>query len=239
VGSEIPDVLKGLKEELQRKVAYIKKMETHVQKNELQIREQEEAIRRIEETSRQCVTKLSGLFHPDGEAQMKSQLYDEKIGQPGLEGAARMKNVVRDYSKKVEAYLVEFRELAEHMRKSSSNEEPDQEETANRGERVGSGEGLQGVFNVSADAPQEGEIDRLMRNESSTQQHTSRVGLNVEPIQMFRLAGVSPVEIRNLSEEMEAMGAQPDRVERQQGGPGGHPGSQRGGAQVGELTGER
>jgi hypothetical protein len=180
--SESVALLKGLKEELQRKVAYIKIMETHVQKNELQIREQEEIIRRIGETSRQCVTKLSGLFHPDGEAQMKAQLYDEKIGQPGLEGAARMKNVVRDYSKKVEAYLVEFRELAEHMRKSSSNEEPDQEETANRGERVESGEGLQGVFNVSADAPQEGEIDRLMRNESSTQQHTSRVGLNVEPI---------------------------------------------------------
>jgi hypothetical protein len=112
-------------------VAYIKKIEAHMQKNELQIREQEEAIRRIGETSRQCVTKLSGLFHPDGEAQMKARLYDEKVGQPGLEGAARMKNVVREYSEKVEAYLVEFRLLGEHIRESSSDEEPGHEETAN------------------------------------------------------------------------------------------------------------
>jgi hypothetical protein len=50
------------------------------------------------------------------------------------------------------------------------------------------------------------------------------------------------VEIWNLSKEIEAMGVQPDRVERaerQQGGPGGHPGSQSGGTQVGEQTGER
>jgi hypothetical protein len=45
------------------------------------------------------------------------------------------------------------------MRESSSDEEPDQEETEKRGERVGSEEGLQGVFNMSADAPQEREID--------------------------------------------------------------------------------
>jgi hypothetical protein len=161
-------LLEGLKEELQRKVAYIKTMEDLVQSSELQIQEQEEIIRRIGETSRSCVSRMSGLFYPDGEAQMKARLYDQKVGQPGLEGLARMKNVVREYSEKVEAYLVEFRLLAEHMRDSSSNEEPDQEETANWCERVGTGEGLQGMFNVSADAPQEGELDRLMRKRSST-----------------------------------------------------------------------
>jgi hypothetical protein len=91
-------------------------MQAHVQRNELQIREQEDTIRRIGETSRQCVTKLSGLFQPDKEAQMKARLYDERVGQLGLEGAASMKNVVREYSDKVEAYLVQFRVLAECMR---------------------------------------------------------------------------------------------------------------------------
>jgi hypothetical protein len=56
---------------------------------------------------------------------------------------------------------------------------------------------------------------------------------------MFRPAGVSPVEVRNLSEGMEAMGVQPDRVERQQGGPGGHPGGQSGSTREGEPTGGR
>ncbi len=237
--SESVALLKGLKEELQRKVVYIKRMEAQVKKNELQIREQEETIRRIGKTSQQCITKLSGLFHPDGEAQMKARLYDEKVGQPGLEGAARMKNVVREYSEKVEAYLIEFRELAEHMRGNFSDEEPGREETVNRGDRVGSGEGLQGMFNASTDAPQEGEIDRLMRTGSSTQEHTSRVRLDAEPIHMVRPAGVSPVEVRNLSEEMEAMDVQSEGVERQQGGPGGHPGSQPEGTQAGEPTGGR
>ena len=125
-----------------------------------------------------------------------------------------MKNVVREYSDKVEAYLVEFRVLAEHMtRESFSDQEPDEEEAANQGEKVGSGDGLQGVFNMSADAPQEGEIDRLMRKENSTQEHTSRAALNVEPIHMVRPAGVSPEKLRDLSEGMEAMGVQPDRAE--------------------------
>jgi hypothetical protein len=92
---------------------------------------------------------------------------------------------------------------------------------------------------MSADVPQEGEIDRLMRMGSSTQEHTSRAVLDVEPIHMVRPAGVSPVEVRDLSEEMEAMGVQPDRAEGQEGGPGGHPGGQSGGAQVGEPTGEQ
>jgi hypothetical protein len=95
------------------------------------------------------------------------------------------------------------------------------------------------MFNMSADAPQESEIDRLIRKESSTQEHTSQVGLNVEPIHMFRPAGVSLVEVRNLSEGKEAMGVQSDRVERQQGGPGGHPGGQSGSMREGEPTGGR
>jgi hypothetical protein len=56
---------------------------------------------------------------------------------------------------------------------------------------------------------------------------------------MVRPAGVSPVEVRNLSEEMEAMGVQPEQVERQRGGPGGHPGGQSGGTHGGEPTGGR
>jgi hypothetical protein len=75
---------------------------------------------------------------------MKAMLYEERLGQPGLEGAVRMKNVVREYSDKVEGYLVEFRELVEHMKESSSDKEPDQEETANWGERVGSRVGWRG-----------------------------------------------------------------------------------------------
>ena len=129
-------LVKGLEEELQRKVAYIEKMEGHVERNEIRIREQEDIIRRIGETSRNCVTTMSQLFQPDGEAQMKARLYDERVGQPGLEGAARLKNVVRDYAVKVENFLVEFRALAEHMsRDSSSTSVPEEEEVTNRGER--------------------------------------------------------------------------------------------------------
>ena len=235
--SEAAVLILGQQEELHRKADYIEKMEAHVRTNELQIREQEETIRSIGETSRQCVTKMVQLFQPEGEVQMKARLYDQKVGQPGLEGAARMKNVVREYSDKVEAYLVEFRSLAEQMtRESSSASEPDEEETTNRGERVGSGDGLQGVFNMSAEAPQAGEIDRLMRMGSSTQEHTSRPVMDVEPIHMVRPGGVSPEEVRDLEEGMEAMGVQPDREERQEGGPGGHPDGQPGGAQVGEPT---
>ena len=174
--SESAALLKGFEEELQRKVAYINKMEAHVQRKELQIREQEDTIRSVAETSRQCVSKLSGLFQSNGEAQTKARLYDERVLQPGLEGAARMKNVVREYSDKVEAYLVEFRVLAECIRESSSEEESDQEEP------------------------------------------TSRTVVDVEPIHMARPAGVSPEEVRDLSEGMEAMDVHPDRAEKQQEG---------------------
>jgi hypothetical protein len=47
------------------------------------------------------------------------------------------------------------------------------------------------------------------------------------------------VEVRNLSEGMEAMGVQLDTVERQQGRPGGHPGGQSGSTREGEPTGGR
>jgi hypothetical protein len=64
-----------------------------------------------------------------------------------------------------------------------------------------------------------------MRKGSSTQEYTSGVRLDMELIHMVRPAGVSRAEVRNFSEEMEAMGVPLDRVERQQGGLGSHPGS--------------
>ena len=160
-------------------------MEADVRKNKQHIQGQKETIRCIGEIIRQCVTKMVQLFHPEGEVQMKARLYDEKVGQPGLEGAARMKNVVWEYSDKVKAFLVEFRALAEHMtRESPFALKPDEEEATNWGERVGSEDGLQGVFRMSAEAPQAGEIDRLMRMGSSKQKHTSRPVMDTEPIDM-------------------------------------------------------
>ena len=62
-----------------------------------------------------------------------------------------------------------------------------------------------------------------MRKGSSTQEHTSWTVLDVEPIHMVRPAGVSPEEVRDLSEGMEAMDVQLDRAEKQQvGQPAAH-----------------
>jgi hypothetical protein len=89
---------------------------------------------------------------------------------------------------------------------------------------------------MSAGAPHAGEIDRLMKMGSSMQEHTSRPVMDVELIHMVESGRVSPEEVRDQEEGMEAMGVKPDREERQEGGPRGHLDGQSGGAQVDEPT---
>lgn len=44
-----------------------------------------------------CLKKVVQLFQPDGVVQTKARLYDEKITQLGIEGAARVNNIVKEY----------------------------------------------------------------------------------------------------------------------------------------------
>ena len=216
--SEAAVIVLDQKDQLQRKTDYVRRMENHLRTQEQHIKGQEEAIQRVGDTGRKCLSKVVHLFQPSGEAQTKARLYDEKVTQSGIEGAARIKNIVREYSEKVEASLVEFRWLAEEVQKEdSSGSEPAEEEANNRGERVGSGDGLQDVFGVSAEAPQEGEMDRIMRTGSSTQEHTSRPVLDVEPVHMVRPAEVSPVEPLNPEGSMGDRGTQPGSGEKSEG----------------------
>ena len=118
------------KNELDRKKKHIQKMEQH-------IRKMEQHIQRLEQNDRTCIKKVVRLFQPDGEVQTKARLYDEKITQPGMEGAARVKNIVKEYAAQVEEALVGFRALAEQViSRCPPVPEPEVGETNNRGGRV-------------------------------------------------------------------------------------------------------
>jgi hypothetical protein len=71
----------------------------------------EQHIRKMEQHDRTILKKVVWLFQPDREVQTKTRLYDEKITQPEMEMAARVKNIVKEYAAQVEEALVGFRAL--------------------------------------------------------------------------------------------------------------------------------
>ena len=119
---------------------------------------------------------LARLFQPDGEVQTKARLYDEKVTEPGVEGAARVKNIVKEYAAKVEETLVGFRALvAEVLARCPPGPQPEVGETSRRGGGVplASSE-LLAAFHLSQDAPRTGDLDRMMGAGNSTPEQTSR-----------------------------------------------------------------
>ena len=101
------------------------------------------------------------------------------------EDVDRVKSIVKKYAARVEEALVEFRALAaEVLTRCSTVPEPEAGETSNRDGRVPlSGSELQGNFRLSDEAPQAGDLDRLMGVRSSTPDQTSRMMGEMEPVQ--------------------------------------------------------
>ena len=96
--------------------------------------------------------------------------------EAGLDGAARVTNVVKKYAARVEAGLVEFRKLlAENQARFPSGSGPDGGEANQRGMNapLASSE-LLAPFHVSQDAPGMGDMDRMMAGGQSTPEQTSR-----------------------------------------------------------------
>ena len=141
----------------------------------------------------------------------------------------------------MEETLVGFRALvAEVLARCPPVPEPEVGETSNRGGRVPlSGSELQETFRLSVDAPQAGDLDRLLGAGSSTPEQTSRPVENVEPVQAADQGEASLAGFLNPEEEMVETGAQQGEEEGPEGGPGGNPDGQPDGAQGREPEGEQ
>jgi hypothetical protein len=210
------------------------------QKNEL--KRMRKTIRKMEQHDRTYLEKVARLFQPDGEVQTKARLYDEKITQPGVEEAARVKNIVKEYAAQVEEALVGFRALvAEVLARCPPVPEAEVGETSNRGGRVPlSGSVLQETFRLSGDAPQAGDLDRLLEvGGSPPPEQTSRPVEDVEPVQAADQGEASLAGFLNPEEEMVETDAQQGEEGGPEGGPGGNPDGQPDGAQGREPKGEQ
>jgi hypothetical protein len=112
-------------------------------------------------------------------------------------------------------------------------------ETNNQGERVGSGDEMHGTFWLSTDAPQAGDLDRLLRTGSLTQEQTSQPVEEVQPIHVVNFGRGSPADFLNSEEDIGEMGAQLGREVRPEGGRGGNSDSQPSGVQGGKPNMEQ
>jgi hypothetical protein len=97
-------------------------------------------------------------------------LYNEKVTEPGVEGAERMKNIVNKYAAKMEETLVEFRKLvAEVLTRCPPGPQLERGETSRKeGVVLLASSELLAAFHLSQDALRIGDMDQMMSAGNST-----------------------------------------------------------------------
>jgi hypothetical protein len=175
-----------------------------------ELRRAKRTIRTRDQEDRTCFETVSRLFRPDREVQTKARLYDELMSDSEEEDIDRVKGIVKKYAARVEEALVEFRALAaEVLTRCSTAPEPEAVETSHRDGRAHlSGSELQGNFRMSDNAPQEGELDRLMGGRLPTPDRSSRMMGGMEPVQAVEPGEASLTGFLNLDGEMAETDAQ-------------------------------
>ena len=172
---EYPDMVRKLKKEAGPNRKELDKSRTETSKLAIlaldqkeEIARQKETIRALEQQDRTTLKALEKLFQPDGEVQTKARLWDEKVAEPGTDGAARAKEVVKEYAAKVEETLKDFRKLiAAVLARCPSGRSTGKwgGQPEGRGAPLASSEML-AHFHFSQDAPRTGDMDRMMGAEA-------------------------------------------------------------------------
>lgn len=159
---------------------------------------------------------------------LEDRLYDEKVTEPGVEWAARMKYIVKEYAAKVEERQLIFRKhVAEVLTRYSPGLQPKKGETSRREGGVPLAiDELLAAFHLSQNASRVGDMDRMMGAGNSTPEQTSRSAAspvrsppqrNLDPVLIGEQLEASVANLADQAEEMVETGTQPDEGTRPEG----------------------